>query len=68
MMEDKFKRNNFPFGKKFKFQMYVLNQKSRKQNQFEFSLNFKEIQTFKENPINSPKFSLHMIFMNMNLD
>jgi hypothetical protein len=34
---------------------------------FEFSMNFKGVQTFWENLINSPKFSLDLIFTKLNL-
>jgi hypothetical protein len=37
-------------------------------NKVEFGLNFKGVQTFGKNSINSPNFFLDMIFMSMNLD
>jgi hypothetical protein len=37
------------------------------QIQFESSMNFKGVQTFLENLINSLKFHLQMIYLNMNL-
>jgi hypothetical protein len=44
---DKFKRNNFPFGNKFKFET-EFELKFRKPNKVEFALNFKRVQTFEE--------------------
>jgi hypothetical protein len=44
---DKFKRNNFPFGKKFKFPT-EFDLKFRKQKQVAFGLNFKGVQTFEQ--------------------
>jgi hypothetical protein len=67
MVVDYIKMNNFPFGKLFKFQM-DFELKIQEQNKFEFSLNFKRVQTFWENSINLPKIFLYLIFKNMNLD
>jgi hypothetical protein len=47
MEKDKFKRNNFPFGKKFKFPTEFELQ-IQELNCIEFGLNFKGVQTFWE--------------------
>jgi hypothetical protein len=67
MLEDKFKRYKFPFGKKFKFQMdFELYIPGKIPNWRLVSI-LKGFKRFGKNPINSPKIFLGLIFNNVNL-
>jgi hypothetical protein len=65
-VEDKFKRNNFLFGKKFDCptEFELENQEKTKLN---LVVIYKGLKPLRKNPINSPKISPGRIFMNMNL-
>jgi hypothetical protein len=66
-IEDNFKRNNFPFGKEFKFQM-DFEIRIHEKIKFQTFLHIKGFEPLRRTSINSPKIFLDMIFKTVILD
>jgi hypothetical protein len=65
---DNFNKDNFPFGKKFRFPIASELKNAGKKTNLNSVWILKGFKPFGKNLINSPKFFLGMIFNTMNLD